>query len=1205
MVSAAVLAFPASSAAAVPPTLWQVPADGSSGAAAGQLDNPRGVAVNPSNGHVLVADLTNLRVDEFNAWGEFVKAWGWGVDDGSSELQVCTEESGCQAGLPGSGPGQLASPIGIAADPAGNAYVFDRVNRRVEKFDSEGNFVLMIGGEVNKGPLHPGNLCTAAHITEGDSCGIGTAGESNGQFQTETLAANITVSPGGDLFVGDIGRIQRFALDGTYKGDIKVPGEAVQSLAIDSLGYFYVVFSGKDDVHKLSPAGVEESAPKFPVDNPETVAVDAKTGDVYAIEDPFALNIGLEPRVVKFNASGSKLIPTSEEEEAAKKLSEESKTFEFFAEANDIDGHLYGLAVSNACNFPSAELYVSRFNAFNEGNTESAVRAYGSPPDPVACPPSQSPLPTVSDQYAISAKTDAAVLQAKINPHLQSGTTYYVEYGTGKCSEGGCATKVPVPAAALGGGPASTPVPTKGVFLPDLSAQTSYRFRFVVENDAGGPVFGVAPPEEEASFAAGLEGTFTTPPIPSPLPSPDLCPNASFRSGASAFLTDCRAYEMVSPLDKNSSDIFTLANVIGDPAALNQSAISGEKLTYSVYAAFGDAQSSPYTSQYIASRGGEGWSSHGISPPRNVSITGISALDTAFRAFSPDLCQGWILHDTDPLLAEGAIEGYANLYRRSNCGDERYEALTTVKPQYSKPNKYGALFSLQGISADGERAVFQINDKLTSNAATTEPGKEPKLQCYESLGGKLRLVSVMPSGTASKLHCSIGTENIGVRQTNLSNAVSDDASRIFWTASTSGQGAGEIFVRIDGKNPTVAVSEAGEALSGMSKSRFLAAAADGSKAIYAVGSIKHGEADLYMFDLDAKTTTLIAHKYKGMLGASEDASRIYLVSEEVLAQGATAGRPSLYLYEAGGGGDFSFIAEFSEADAFAEPDSSKQPTPVALVPRRHVSRISPDGLHAAFMAAGSLTGFDNLDANSGEAAAEVYLYDAGSEELDCVSCNPTGVRPSGSNIVEFGQPYWAAARIPGQYQLYASRVLSDDGSRLYFESFESLVHRDTNGKQDLYQWEAVGTGSCSGASHSFSAPNGGCLSLISSGESPQDSSFIDASSDGRDVFFTTGAGLVPWDSGLIDIYDARVGGGFPPPPAPPGPCQGDACQSPRPAPNDPTPASAGFRGAGNLKEPVKRRCAKGKRRVVRRGKPRCVRKRQHKRTASKHGRASR
>jgi hypothetical protein len=257
--------------------------------------------------------------------------------------------------------------------------------------------------------------------------------------------------------------------------------------------------------------------------------------------------------------------------------------------------------------------------------------------------------------------------------------------------------------------------------------------------------------------------------------------------------------------------------------------------------------------------------------------------------------------------------------------------------------------------------------------------------------------------------------------------------------------------------------------------------------------------------------------------------------------------------------------------------------------------VSPDGLHAVFMSLGSPTGYDNTDATNGKAAAEVYLYDASADEgegkLICASCNPTGARPLGSEIGIHGK-YWAAGQIPfPQNTLYPGRVLADDGSRLYFTSSDVLSPRDTNGRQDVYQWEQEGAGGCDREDPSFVPSSGGCLALISSGQSPLESEFLDASPEGDDVFFSTLSSLVSQDYGLVDIYDARVGGGFPEPPNPPAPCEGEACQSPPEAPNDPTPASSAFQGAGNVVEDKPASCRKPK--VRRRG--RCVSRKHHKR----------
>jgi hypothetical protein len=91
---------------------------------------------------------------------------------------------------------------------------------------------------------------------------------------------------------------------------------------------------------------------------------------------------------------------------------------------------------------------------------------------------------------------------------------------------------------------------------------------------------------------------------------------------------------------------------------------------------------------------------------------------------------------------------------------------------------------------------------------------------------------------------------------------------------------------------------------------------------------------------------------------------------------------------------------------------------------------------------------------------------------------------------------------------------------------------------------------------------------------------------------------VSQDPGLIDLYDAREGGGFPPPLPPIVPCSGEACQSPGPMPGDVTPASQ-QPGPGNV-VPKHPKCRKGK--VWSKKKKHCVpRKGKH----NKHRRAAR
>ena len=130
---------------------------------------------------------------------------------------------------------------------------------------------------------------------------------------------------------------------------------------------------------------------------------------------------------------------------------------------------------------------------------------------------------------------------------------------------------------------------------------------------------------------------------------------------------------------------------------------------------------------------------------------------------------------------------------------------------------------------------------------------------------------------------------------------------------------------------------------------------------------------------------------------------------------------------------------------------------------------------------------------------------------------------------------------------------SADGDRLFF-NYPGVLHpRDTNQRPDVYEWEGQGRGTCTGV--------GGCIGLISAGNG-LGASLADASATGDDVFFTTAGSLLPGDAGGVDLFDARVGGGFPEPP-PPFECEGDDCQGPPTVPADPTPGTAVLVGHSN------------------------------------------
>lgn len=185
-------------------------------------------------------------------------------------------------------------------------------------------------------------------------------------------------------------------------------------------------------------------------------------------------------------------------------------------------------------------------------------------------------------------------------------------------------------------------------------------------------------------------------------------------------------------------------------------------------------------------------------------------------------------------------------------------------------------------------------------------------------------------------------------------------------------------------------------------------------------------------------------------------------------------------------------------------------------------------------------------ANNGGGYLQAYRYDTHTAELRCLSCPGAGVSPSGDAKLSNADQARDREHETGAGLLVGNRSMSADGRQVFFDTPEALVPGDVNGVRDVYEWEE------------------GQVHLISTGTDPQPSFFLDNSESGADVFFATAAGLAASDTdGGYDVYDARIGGGFPRAQSTSG-CQAE-CQGPTSgAPEFPVPASALFAGPGNL-----------------------------------------
>ena len=672
-------------------TLWQRCAGGEEDVA---CSLPRGIGVNPTNGDLYVSDQAHHRVIEYSAWGEFLGAFGWGVADGTAEAQSCPAAASCREGIAGGGAGQFSVPQGIAVETADGVYVFDAVDNRVQKFDAEGHFVLMFGGEVNKTRSEEGgsteaqrNLCTAA---SGDVCQAGTQGSGHGQFNVSTPTSSIVAAPFGPsgeerVYVGDKGRIQVFDSGGHYLEDVPAPfgleaGDVVGSLAAAPVsagaGTLFLARQGKANLSRLRVSTGAKVGSECEIAKPSALAMaqnatGAPTGDLYAFDEATG-------RVARFAVSASAC------KDRNAPLAE-----------GDVKAST-GLAAGVAClQGETAAKQGSEAYLSNSVFSGASVRAYGPAPDNPAC--EKPPLaPRIVAQFSSSVGVTQAQLRAQINPRFYADTTYFVQYGTAACIdaegfEAPCARRAPAGSAALGVPVADFPFPTPGVLLEGLSPATEYRYRFVALSGGGGPTLGA-----KRSFA-----TFA------PSGGGGSCPNEALRSGPSAHLPDCRAYEMVSPVDKEGGDILVSEDLSG-PAERSQSSLDGERFTYASFRAFGEAQSAPLTSQYIAGRGEDGWASENITPPRGAGNRGTGEFDL----FSGDLCNSWLEHpDSARPLAIDAKPFTRTLYRRSNCAPRDGEYVA-VSPEVEAQRP-----ALKGVSADGGIALLADKGRLAQDIA--------------------------------------------------------------------------------------------------------------------------------------------------------------------------------------------------------------------------------------------------------------------------------------------------------------------------------------------------------------------------------------------------------------------------------------------------------------------------------------------------------
>ena len=592
---------------------------------------------------------------------------------------------------------------------------------------------------------------------------------------------------------------------------------------------------------------------------------------------------------------------------------------------------------------------------------------------------------------------------------------------------------------------------------------------------------------------------------------PTAAPYPFFRTAPAAggpFLPDGRGWEMVSPFDKNGGGIAVPESIAkgGDL----QAAAQGGGVTYSSSSSFAGGAGAPPASQYVSTRTASGWSTENITVPIFSGSYDIAEGGAPYRLFSTDLGRSLLLNGKgcrgeasgcpvpNPTLpGTDAPAGYQDYYLRTSSNGSFEALLGPGETGLSGQSASQFEVTLAGASEDLTHVVLSSCAKLTASATSGCPGQD---NLYEFSAGALKQLNSAPGATPAA---------------QGANAVSTDGNRVYFNEG------GNLYLR-DGSTLKQADTGAGGG------GTFQLASSDGSLAYFS----KAG--DLYRYSATSNTATKLTTSADvvGVLGAASNGANLYYLRATGLYRCAAANTAAV-----NGCDGATKIADGA--------DSSDYP------PASGTSRVSADGSKLLFASTTSLQDhnantYDNTDLVTGEPDSEVYLYDAATG-LACVSCNPTNGRPIGPSSIPGAVKNGAG---PAATIAYKPHVLADNAKRIFFTSGDAIVPTDTNtqgssgkGVTDAYQWEAQGEGSCTRQE--------GCASLLSSGRDATPSLFADASEDGSDALFLTGASLVGSDPGAIDLYDARIGGGF----AEAGegiPCEGDSCQALPPEPTEPT-----------------------------------------------------
>jgi len=1173
---------------------------------AGSFAAVRGLAVDndpssPAYGDVYVSDRNNVVVDRFEPSGAYQCQITGAGSSSTSPSECDTSEPGLPSGpfarkeqFPGSGSGFVGGPEGLAVDPTtGHLYVVEvrptfektvfgeryRPAGFVDEFGPSGAYYSSLSRAGTR-ELQPAALAISA-----DTGDLFISGSNNPNEIYVFGPDSPVVHTAKATSVG--------ATSATLQGTVNPLGVEVTACRFEYLEVSKYEAEAEEPLAgaKTAPCEVEGGGPvgsgARPVSVHADVALKADTGYAYRIEAENA-RAASAGEVFIFGPPGAKTDAATELTQSSATLNgtvepeNVATTYQFeWATQKEFEEGAYGHtapAAPASAGEGSAEISVSQpLSGLQLGSTYhyrlTVANASGTY---TAADRSFATLPAlfVDAQPAASIGSSSAILQAYVDPlgaTLTECRFQYVEaasYQPAAPDPYAAGSSVPCE-GALPSGSSPSLVEAK---LEGLEPQTEYRFRLTAEN-ANGDLQGAGEP-------------LTTE------PAPGSCPNEARRTEQSAtFLPQCRAYEQVSPEEKDSAPV-------EEGGASPSLASSGQRVGFVSRGVFAGTGSNPYAfAHYLAERTPQGWHTVGLEPdPASVGVTQIFTPPEDWYQFSPDLDRAFLVaryaSGLNPIYT-----GYTFFIREP---DGR---LVKASPTLEAPGHTAVNLKVSGPNEDLSKflvVTYPGAPPLAPDSLPPEAARAYEIDGFGTPSAAIRLLNVdseEPGGmeTCGGYGLSVSggfAEPEGLpgftpnpENNELGYPISADGSHVFFAAdSPHDRCHWGVYARIGGTETVELTRPANRQcttvaclVAPFSDAAFASASADGARAFFFSGGQLTDEAtqfdparlwqetstNLYLYDssspsepqlvdLSAGDASGQGPQVQALLGVAKDGSRIYFLARGLLTgrpnslgQRARAGADNVYVYDTETA-QTSFIADICDGEeetgtvagyapcVGAEAHGDLLGRDAAGKPGRSaggddVRASTPDGRFFFFATHAKLTPDDENEAE------DTYRYDAATGALARITVGHDREDRNGNaaNLAALMEEQDSSGHsaLQGFGGEYGDRRVTPDGQSALIFTRRPLQAGDENSKVDIYLWHQ------------------GEVSRITTGHSvvPQGHGIISAT--GNDIAFTTIDELVPGDrDGLRDVYDARVGGGFPPPPLPE-PCKvggsSEACHGPK------------------------------------------------------------